>query len=194
MSLCIWVEQSHILESAPHADTMLLLLMFRKKYSQIYACWLLILLGKALKCWAAWTCIFIKNSKPRKISWKNHLWSIKNQITKPFTNTCTQKNKKFYFYHNFLTFIFSWQLADKTKTTINTSRTEWGNNSRLSSFLLTWKKSKISVFSLKTREDRKFSDYTDSKCNLNNEYLQACCMYSNAPVSYFETEGISYQC
>lgn len=52
----------------------------------------------------------------------------------------------------------------------------------------------LSSVSLKTREDRKFSDYTDSKCNLNNEYLQACCMYSNAPVSYFETEGISYQC
>lgn len=114
----MWVEQSHILESAPHADTMLLSLMFRKKYSQIYACWLLILLGKALKGWAAWTCIFIKNSKPRKISWKNHLWSIKNQMTRTLYQHCTQKNKEFYFYHNFLTFIFSWQLADKTKTTL----------------------------------------------------------------------------
>lgn len=82
------------------------LLLFRKSIPQIYACWLLILLGKALKCWTAWTGIFIKISKPTKISRKKHLWGIKKpNYQKTFTNTVHKGTR------NFISIIISLHLS-----------------------------------------------------------------------------------
>lgn len=49
-------------------------------------------------------------------------WGIKKKTLKckkPLPNTCAQKNKKLYFYHNFLTFIShnNWQIKLKPPST-----------------------------------------------------------------------------